>query len=103
MPFRNRVYRPFTQEDVEQLKKNQYGIYALLRGKAVVYIGMGDIRKCLLGHLKGDNDCITDNKPDRWLGRLFDEDASKRMEELIKEYSPVCNLKPDNSSSGKKR
>lgn len=92
MPFRNRVYRPFTLEDVEQLKKNQYGIYVLLRGKTVIYIGKGDIRECLLRHLKGDNDCISENKPDRWLGRLFDEDASQRMEELIQEYLPVCNL-----------
>ena len=103
MPFRNRVYRPFTQEDVEQLKKNQYGIYALLRGKNVIYIGKGDIRKCLLGHLKGDNDCINEHQPNRWWGRVFDVDASRRMVELIREYSPVCNLPPDKSPADKKR
>jgi hypothetical protein len=101
MPFRNLVYRPFTVEDVEKLKKNQQGIYALFRGKTVIYIGRGDIRKCLLAHLRGNNACIDANKPDRWLGRLFEEDPSHRLKELIEEYSPICNLQSVDSTEEK--
>lgn len=91
MPFRNRVYRPYTKQDVEKLKKSQKGIYALFRDDTVIYIGMGVLRDCLMGHLSGDNACIVKNKPNRWLGRVFTEDPSGRLEELIKEYSPICN------------
>lgn len=102
MPFRNRIYRPFTREDIESLRKNQNGIYALFNGKTVIYIGSGDLRECLLGHLNGDNKCITQNDPDRWLGKVFTEDPSARKQELIEEYSPVCNLQPGKAKTAEK-
>lgn len=91
MPFRNRIYRPYSREDVECLKQNQNGIYAIFSGSTVVYIGSGDIRERLLAHLSGEKPEIARHNPDRWLGRVFTEDPTSRMKELIKEYSPVCN------------
>lgn len=91
MPFANRIYFPYKREDVEGLRKNQNGIYAIFSRDTVIYIGSGDIRERLLAHLDGDKPCIAKHDPDRWLGKVFTEDPSKRLEELIQEYSPVCN------------
>jgi hypothetical protein len=58
MPFVNQTPRPFTRTDVESLKENQMGVYAIFRGDQCIYVGRGDIRQRLLTHLNGDISCI---------------------------------------------
>ena len=47
--------KPFTQAQIETINPNQSGVYGLLRANAWIYLGRGNIRERLLGHLHGDH------------------------------------------------
>ena len=66
------------------------GVYALTKPDVWVYVGSGDIRKSLLGHLNGDNPCINREQPTHWTAELrTDADCSAKA--AILELSPICN------------
>ncbi|MDA2929323.1 hypothetical protein MYX84_05145 [Acidobacteria bacterium AH-259-O06] len=92
MPFPNQPSRPFTRDDIERLHPEQLGCYGLFTKYQWVYIGKGDIRQRLLGHLNGDNECINQMPPTHWIGEVtaYYEDREKQ---LITEFLPRCNRK----------
>ena len=90
MPF-NHAMRPYTRADVISVDHGQIGVYGIFRGKIAVYIGSGDIMECMVGHITGDNTCITRHEPDGWTASITGTDPTAREAELLKEYSPACN------------
>ena len=94
MPFQNPPSL-FTRENVIALNPDQKGIYGLYRsepaGPAWSYIGKGDIRTRLIGHLKGDSPCILKEGPTHFVTEVIMIDPSKREKELIQELNPICN------------
>ena len=92
MPFTTPP-RPFTKQDVMSLMEGQNGVYGLRSTFRWVYVGKGDIRARLLGHLNGDNPCITRERPNTWYGEVYGNDPSAREKQLIAELDPVCNRK----------
>ena len=92
MPFPNQPSRPFTREDVERLHPEQPGCYGLFTKHQWVYIGKGDIRQRLLGHLNEDLECITHMQPTHWVGEVTPY-YNERENQLITEFLPLCNLK----------
>ena len=90
MPF-NHPMRPFTRADIISVDPGQIGVYGIFRGNSAIYIGSGDIFALLIGHITGDNTCITRHEPDGWTASITGTDPSEREAELIKEYSPACN------------
>ena len=94
MPFQNPPSL-FTRENVIALNPGQKGIYGLYRsepaGPAWSYIGKGDIRTRLIGHLKGDSPCILKEGPTHFVTEVIMGDPSEREKELIQEINPICN------------
>ena len=84
---------PFTREVIEEIDDFQMGCYGLQKDKAVVYIGGGDIRAGMLGHLDGDNEAITREAPTHWIG-IVSVHWEALLSEFIAEYDPVCNRDP---------
>jgi hypothetical protein len=83
--------RPFTRTDIISVDPGQVGVYGIFRGSTAVYIGSGDIFVLLIGHITGDNTCITRHEPDTWTASITGSDPAEREAELTKEYSPACN------------
>jgi len=92
MLFPKQEPRLFTQDTVETLNKDQYGVYGLFKPDTWVYVGKGDIRQRLLDHLNGDNPCIVREKPTHYVAEVI-KNADDREKELIKELDPICNKK----------
>ena len=90
MPFTTEM-RPYTKQEIESLKPNQNGVYGIFKSSTAVYIGSGDIRDRMLAHINGDNPCIISNAPNQWTAFLVSGDPTRREEELIREYNPICN------------
>ena len=90
MPFPNQVPKPFTRENVLNLRPGQMGCYGLFRQGEWVYVGKGDIRQRLLDHLNGDNPCITLKGPTHWMDVVtaYYDDLERQ---LIAELQPTCN------------
>ena len=84
--------RPYTKENILNLKPAQNGVYGIFRGNQPVYVGSGDIRERMLAHVNGDNRCINQNSPNWWTGILINGDPTRKEGELIQEYNPVCNI-----------
>ena len=97
--FPPQVRMPFSREVVDDIDDGQVGCYGLLAGpgaRECVYIGKGELRARMLGHLDGDNPCIADHAPTHWIG-VVARDIGPLHAELVAEYSPVCNQRPDSS------
>ena len=85
---------PFTRKVVEEIDEEQMGCYGLMLEREVVYVGAGDIRACMLGHLDGDQEAITRTKPTHWIG-VSSPHWEALLPEFIAEYDPVCNRESD--------
>jgi hypothetical protein len=93
MPFPDQPRRPFTREEVERLTKGLRGVYGLFRGDTCVFVGKGDLRDRLLGHLgTGYTEqarCIAKSSPTHFLVEET-EDFIVRHMGLVVEYQPSC-------------
>ena len=91
MAFAQQYPRPYTQAEIGALKREQYGVYGISAGSVWVYVGKGDIRERLLGHLKGDNACIRAQSPTHFVFEVTPTtNADGRARELTVEFSPIC-------------
>ena len=92
MPFSEKVAteHPYTKDEAEDLEPNQNGVYGIYNKHELIYIGRGDIRERMLGHIGGDNLCINIHKPTGWVAVVTGQMTSLEKE-LIEEYDPVCN------------
>lgn len=84
----------FDRQTVLSLNRGQPGVYALFRPNLWVYVGQSeDIRERLLDHLNGDNPCITQNRPTKFVAEVIHSAAERdrREKELILRLQPVCN------------
>jgi hypothetical protein len=93
MKFTAQPPKKFTKEIVEALPPGKVGCYGLAGDHGGwIYVGKGDIRQRLLGHLGGDNPCIVKNQPTHWVSMVTDN-LEADEEALISELSPICNRK----------
>ena len=91
MPFRKEM-QPYTRASIMALTAGQTGVYGIFKGNIAVYIGSVDIRGRLLAHLTGDNACINDVKPDKWVAEVITAtDLMGRELAYVREYKPLCN------------
>ena len=93
VPFPFQKARSFNRTAVEALELGQTGCYGLFSSGLWIYVGTGDIRARLIGHLNGDNACITRARPTHWVD-LLTNDADAEAERLIPELKPTCNAWP---------
>ena len=91
MPFPPQRPRLFTRANVEALQPKQLGCYGLFLRGEWIYVGAGDIRARLLGHLNNDNPIITRSRPTHWVDVLT-ADMHGESERLIAELKPTCNV-----------
>lgn len=92
MPFSEQRPREFCRASVEALPQGHVGVYGVFGGSMWIYIGTGDVRECLLGHLEGDNLAILSWRPTHFVYELWNEPyLSTRKKKLLEEYHPVCN------------
>lgn len=92
MPFIQQIPRTFTRQNVESLKPNQFGVYGIFRQGLWIYVGKGDLRTRLLGHLNGDNPSILAAQPTHWVGEICtDPSMSSKEKQLILDLQPLCN------------
>jgi len=91
MPFLHQLPREYSREVIEELPRGQVGVYVLFKQAIWIYVGKGDIRECLLGHLMGDNPCITQFSPTSWMAEVTGGDPTERYLQLMKELEPACS------------
>ncbi len=90
MPFSTPM-RPYTKEDILNIKPDQRGVYGIFKGNTAIYVGSGDLRERMLAHVDGDNSCITESLPDEWTAGVVSGDPTVLEGQLIREYDPACN------------
>lgn len=74
---------------MESLRPGLIGCYGLFRKDRWVYIGKGDIRQRLLGHLGGDIMRVLQNRPTHWVA-METADCDAVEQELIIACDPIC-------------
>ena len=89
MPFPPQKPKPFDRKSVESLRPGQIGCYGLFRKDRWVYIGKGDIRQRLLGHLAGDIVRVLHSRPTHWVS-VETADCDALEAELILACDPIC-------------
>ena len=90
MAFERQTPREFTREAVLEFESGISGVYGLLYDGTCVFVGKGDIRSCLMGHLHGDNVCLNVAWPSHWVYEAT-EKADHRWKELLLALEPGCN------------
>jgi hypothetical protein len=75
-----------------------YGLYNALW----IYVGAAeDMRAQMLGHLNGNNPCVTHYQPSGFAFELLSpQDHPRRLEELIRQLEPLCEGKTLAYSAG---
>jgi hypothetical protein len=88
MPFPPQKPQPFDRACVEAVRSGMVGCYGLFQKDRWVYIGKGDIRQRLLGHLDDDGPWALAHRPTHWVAvETADYDAVER--ELVLACDPV--------------
>ena len=90
MPFLHQLPREYSRKVIEELEKGQIGVYVLFKQAIWIYVGRGDLRECLLGHLNGDNPCVTRFDPTSWMAEVTGGDPTERHKQLVEELQPAC-------------
>ena len=97
MPWRNPVSYPLERGSVILNAPKESGVYVLRHGKTWIYIGESkNILAQLVQHLRGDDLCI-----ERFSNLTFSYELAAptvrawRMNELIREFRPVCQPTAD--------
>jgi hypothetical protein len=90
VPFPHQNPRPFTRQEVEGLHPGLMGCYGLFGNGVWVYVGKGDLRARLLGHLNGEDQRISALAPTHWVGETT-PDMDNEEQRLILELKPACN------------
>jgi len=100
MPFPHQGSRPFTRRGIEVLRRGENGVYGIFNSMACIYIGRGNIREHLLAHLRGagGNAYILRKHPTHYVIELAGNSFT-RQRQLIAEFDPVCNRRPDTRSN----
>jgi hypothetical protein len=91
MPWQSPVWYPFTKGTVNGRAPNTPGVYAL-KGSDGRWLFVGEahsIASSLLGHLAGNNECITGCRPAVFSFECHGGVA--RRDELVRELLPLCN------------
>ena len=90
MPFPHQQPKPFDRASVEAFRPGVVGCYGLFCRDRWVYIGTGDIRQRLLGHLDGDRPWSLPDQPTHWVAvETADYDAVAK--DLVVTCGPTCN------------
>lgn len=90
MPFPNQTLRFFNRQNILAIHGNPTGVYGIVSGNKVIYVGKGDIKQRLLAHLNGDNPSITALSPTHWVDEVTSL-LDNREKELIIEFNPPAN------------
>ncbi len=90
MPFATQDPKAFSRAEIMTLQDGQLGVYGLYNQDEWVYVGSGNIRGRLVGHLNRDNNCIRFQAPTHMVME-FTDDHENRGEALIQELTPHCN------------
>ena len=90
MAFAQQTTKKFTKKVVLEFKQVILGVYGLFREGKCVFVGKGNIRERLLGHLLNDNVCLNVAWPSHWVYEAT-EKADARWKELLLDLEPDCN------------
>jgi hypothetical protein len=87
----------FDRQTVMAIAPNAPGVYALWRTDGWIYVGeCHDVQRRLLAHSEGDNARIAREAPKGFGFELIPklDQRVARLEALIRELAPICNLLP---------
>ena len=95
MPWSSRTRYPFNAKSVIVHAPMESGVYAIHNGTTWIYVGeTADILAQLVQHLNGSNVCITVFPNLTFSYELLPElTRAWRLEELVREFRPVCNTR----------
>lgn len=82
--------RPFTKDNILNLKPNQNGVYGIHNGVKWLYVGKGDIRTRMLEHFNGDIPSLWRNQPSQWCAIVTPNADALEKAEIIR-CQPLCN------------
>lgn len=83
----------FTEGAIKIAAPRFSGVYVIYNPRTYIFVGESkNIRKRLLEHFQGDNQCILSNNPVYYDYELCSEDRRvQRQRELIDRLKPICN------------
>ena len=88
--------RDFTKENVAEYAENSSGVYEIINGSTVIYVGRSrvSIRNRLMRHVSGDGSQCVKNFSGSLKFRTLYGDSSEQMEaQLIDREKPECNMR----------
>ncbi len=95
MPLNHPNVYQFSEKSVEMNAPPAPGLYGLLSSEDWIYVGESDnIRARLLGHLRGDNACISLRQPPFFTYVIAPDHTVSRQNKMIRQLNPRCNEKP---------
>ena len=93
MPFPEQPRHPFNEEEIRRLPEGKRGVYGLFNEEACVFVGKGNLRERLLGHLKPgyteESRSIRKLAPTYFLVEETEDFVVRHMG-LTVEYTPKC-------------
>ena len=90
MPFAAQDPKEYKRSGVMPLQDGDMGVYGLYNADQWVYVGSGNIRGRLIGHLNRDNNCIGFQNPTQFVFEITNEYEAREIA-LRAELSPHCN------------
>lgn len=84
----------FTEGAIKVSAPHASGVYMIYNREVYIFVGeSSDLRKQLLKHLQGEDECIRSHNPIYFEHELYPENRrKKRQAELIRQLKPVCNV-----------
>jgi len=93
MPFPEQPRHPFAAEEIGRLPIGKRGVYGLFNDEGCVFVGKGNLRERLLGHLKSgyteEARSIRNHAPTYFLYEETENFVVRHMG-LVVEYEPKC-------------
>lgn len=90
MPFAPQDPKEYKRSGVMPLQDGEMGVYGLYKDDLCVYVGSGNIRGRLVGHLNRDNNCIGFQGPTKFVFEITNDYEARELD-LRKELIPHCN------------
>lgn len=93
MPFSEKIARSFLATDVRRHAPAGSGVYGISNAGEWVYIGStANIQDALMQHLGEAGTQLAKRLPTGFVFEVCDQaQRSRRQDELVREYEPVCN------------
>ena len=90
MSFTPHYSGSWAESSIRSIPDGKVGVYAVHNATVTIYVGMGDLKSRLQGHLSGDDECLASHRPTGWIAEVTDT-PDKRRRTLVAQFTLPCN------------